>query len=694
MHATRPTLLALVGFGLVLGDGPRDSRAEAPPLLPIGTIQGVVSDQDDGQFHVTTLHDQRVRVRGIVHALGASNSSVGRTHHGFFIQNADAQSDRNPLSSDAIFVDTGLSPFLEGPTGPFAPIPGDELVIEGTVFENFALTALNHAVLVERLGHHPDLDDVLKAFDADPPSDGAAAARYWERREGMRARIADGAQAQAGRHDFGSSHSSEIYLVAATHPILRRGDPYSRRVFRDPHPLDDQPESRFDNDNAYRLLIGDQGLKAASRNPRQLLPPVRTFDRLTAPLTGPVVHAFGKYAIHPMAMPVFEPGADPSATTLPSPPSPGTIRVASYNLENLFDFRDNPGNLTDFPGNPGSAYIQPPFNWLPASQEEYASRVRRLARHLVEELHAPDIILVQEVENQDIGGLANGRFVLSDRLQGNGKLDALEDLVQTIADAGGPLYDSAADLSGGDIRGIISAVLFRSDRFALSAVPRNHPLLATNPKLPFAQNWAASIRQSSNPKAFNADLPGDLFDSVESAGRRIYARPPQVARLKRLEGGSDAPALYIMSNHFTARPDQRIAQRREQARILAHLCKALIEHDPKALIIAGGDLNVYPRPDDPTPWDISDQLAPLYEVAGLKNLYDLILAGSPAAAYSYVYQGQAGTLDHLFVSPALVPSIGQLRYVHVNSDWTAGDARYPLRALSDHDPLVVDFTLP
>ena len=59
-------------------------------------------------------------------------------------------------------------------------------------------------------------------------------------------------------------------------------------------------------------------------------------------------------------------------------------------------------------------------------------------------------------------------------------------------------------------------------------------------------------------------------------------------------------------------------------------------------MVYGGDLNVFPRPDDPiatganpTP---SDQLGPLYD-AGLRNLWDDLVADAPSAAYSYASRG-------------------------------------------------------
>lgn len=111
-------------------------------------------------------------------------------------------------------------------------------------------------------------------------------------------------------------------------------------------------------------------------------------------------------------------------------------------------------------------------------------------------------------------------------------------------------------------------------------------------------------------------------------------------------------------------------------------------------MVYGGDLNVFPRPDDPiataadpTP---SDQLGPLYE-AGMRNLWDDLLADAPSSAYSYSFEGQAQTLDHLFVNGALHRDLVQMRAAHVNADWPADHAADGSRGSSDHDPQVARF---
>jgi predicted extracellular nuclease len=91
-----------------------------------------------------------------------------------------------------------------------------------------------------------------------------------------------------------------------------------------------------------------------------------------------------------------------------------------------------------------------------------------------------------------------------------------------------------------------------------------------------------------------------------------------------------------------------MGQRTEQTNYAAAIVAALQAANPNVYVTVGGDLNVYPRPDDLfTPDDPlypSDQLAGLYN-QGLTNLWNRLAADVSAAAYSYVFQGQAQTLD-------------------------------------------------
>lgn len=96
-----------------------------------------------------------------------------------------------------------------------------------------------------------------------------------------------------------------------------------------------------------------------------------------------------------------------------------------------------------------------------------------------------------------------------------------------------------------------------------------------------------------------------------------------------------------------------------------------------------GDFNAYYK-EDPIRW-IGEH--------GYTNV-------SSASDYSYVYDSQAGSLDHIFVHQSLVPKLQQVQHINYNADepiiYDYRDDSYyqpgPFRA-SDHDPLLVDLLL-
>jgi predicted extracellular nuclease len=103
--------------------------------------------------------------------------------------------------------------------------------------------------------------------------------------------------------------------------------------------------------------------------------------------------------------------------------------------------------------------------------------------------------------------------------------------------------------------------------------------------------------------------------------------------------------------------------------------------DPEAYVAIIGDLNSFY--DSP----------PLDELrtAGLRHVYEFV---DPEMPYSYIYQGESETLDHILVTPGLYDQLVRVEVLHIDADYTLplpGDAS--AQGVSDHDPLVVTFSL-
>jgi predicted extracellular nuclease len=670
-------------------------------VLTVGEVQGRTLDGEDGRGDRSPLapatgnatSGQLYDVRGVITQRVLSRTAAGASQYGFFLQSRLGATDGDPTSSDGVFV------FMGGFTtliGGYSPAVGDEVVLRARVSEFFNQTQLSGASLVGMVATGLDVDTAVAVTDATPPADSAVADRYWERREGERLRVRAGSSVTGARDVFASTRDSEIWLLDRDDPLIGRADPYARRSFRDPHPLDDVPATLFDNGNGQRILIGSQGVKAASGDATTVLPPARDFDTLAGDAVGGLMFGFDKYSVQPERA-AFAGGRDPAANHPPLPADRGEqVAVATFNVENLYDFRDDPFDGCDFAGNTGCPGVNPPFDYVPASEAAYRTRLAGIATQVIDDLKAPDLVLAQEAEDTDICTVTAGALRCGTVDNADGRPDTLQELALAITARGGPAYDTAYDRDGADDRGITAAFLYRTDRLSLPMPAATDPVLGSAPTVAYRSAGLPYNSDTQNPKALNAVLPSDVDRSTGVDGSDVYTRAPQVAHfmVTATPGGADTFDLWAVSNHYSSTPDARVGQRIEQAGYGAAIARAVGAAAPDARIVYGGDLNVFPRPDDPIARGDSvppsDQLGELYR-AGLHNLWDDLVAADPAAAYSYVFAGQAQTLDSLFVNDNLYGDLVDMRSAHINVDYPADDDTDGPRGVSDHDPQVARF---
>ena len=181
----------------------------------------------------------------------------------------------------------------------------------------------------------------------------------------------------------------------------------------------------------------------------------------------------------------------------------------------------------------------------------------------------------------------------------------------------------------------------------------------------------------------------------------LFDRPPLVQRFQATNGQQ----FFVIVNHFKSKgscpagasdPDADYGQgcwnvkRVAQATELINFIATLQPIDPDVIVI--GDLNSY-GVEDP--------------IVALKNggLIDQVAARVPAAdRYSYVFDGQAGYLDHALSTVSLNSQITGVRHWHINADepsvidynteFKPQDfyTPTPYRA-SDHDPVLIGLAL-
>jgi hypothetical protein len=302
------------------------------------------------------------------------------------------------------------------------------------------------------------------------------------------------------------------------------------------------------------------------------------------------------------------------------------------------------------------------FNVENLSPVDPPTKFATLARLIVSNLRNPDIIGIEEI--QDNNGPTD-----------NGVVDASTTwsmLIAAIQSAGGPAYDyrqidPVNDQDGGQPGGNIrQGFLFRTDR-GLSFVDR-----------PGAGSTTANAVVGSGAATQLRYSPGriDPTDGAFNASRKPLAG----------EFSFNGHHLFVVANHWNSKGgDQPLfghfqpptlvseVQRQQQATIVHHFVQAILAADPAANVVVAGDLNDF---------EFSAPVTTL-ESAPLHDLVEML---PPPERYSYVFEGNSQTLDHILVSNAIFDTRPfAFDSVHVNAEFA--------NQASDHDPQVVRIRL-
>ena len=210
---------------------------------------------------------------------------------------------------------------------------------------------------------------------------------------------------------------------------------------------------------------------------------------------------------------------------------------------------------------------------------------------------------------------------------------------------------------GADARGIVAAFLYRTDRVSL-APGRRRPGARRDAgrRRTAARRWRTTptcrTRSRSTPCC-----PPMWTRSTGVDGSNVYTRAPQVAKfLVAAAPGASERVRRCGRSATTSRPPRTPGSGSGASRRLRRgdrrRDRGRRRRTPGSSY--GGDLNVFPRPDDPiatsdrdTP---SDQLGAALRRRAAQPVGRPGRATCPSSAYSYVFQGQAQTLDHLFVN--------------------------------------------
>lgn len=350
-------------------------------------------------------------------------------------------------------------------------------------------------------------------------------------------------------------------------------------------------------------------------------------DRFEDPIRGVVSYAFGLYKILPTTpLPEIQKG-DLARDTLFYQASADELTVGTFNIEN-YSGRSSEAKTTD------------------------------IAETIAVAMGGPDIIAIPEIQD-DNGSINDGTTTAHGTA---GKLAA------AIRHFGGPHY-SYIDVEpedgrdGGEPGGNIRVgMLYNPDRVSFAKVGELNSSLPAG----FTESGGTAFL-SPNPARIE---PGNAAFAA--------SRKPIVARFLF----RDRP-VYVIAVHFNSKGgDGELfgrtqppvfateGKRGRQAESVASFIRQIRVKDAEAGIIVTGDFNDFHF--SKTLEIIADDF--------LVNVAQELL--EPNQLYTYVFEGNSQTLDHILVSPNLYNDDTKTQILHRYSEYMYGERQ------SDHDPVV------
>ena len=388
--------------------------------------------------------------------------------------------------------------------------------------------------------------------------------------------------------------------------------------------------------SGVRTTRGGIVIRANDFNPERVIlddaimttPSANTGDTFPGATIGVLDYNFGNFKL--LITQIGTPSSGGLAREVTAAASPGQLAMATFNVENL-------------------------------DANEPVSKFNALATMIVTNLRSPDILALEEI--QDNNGATNDSVVDASL--------TLAKLRDAVIAAGGPVYswrsiDPVDDQDGGEPGGNIrQAFFFRTDR-GVSFVDRPGGT-STTP--------VGVVAGSGGPRL------------TVSPGRVDPTNPAFINSRKPLVGEFlyNAHRLFVVANHFNSKggddplfgyrqPTIRSSevQRKQQATVLAGFVSQILDLDDDALVAVIGDLNDF---------EFSEALT-ILEDAGLTTLIETLPQNE---RYSYVFDGNSQTLDHMQASSGLLATLIEFDSVHANSEYAD--------QISDHDPQAARFGL-
>lgn len=623
-----------------------------PPVVAIHTIQGSKS------LSVTTVSPyagQTVTTQGIVTGVG----SVG-----YFIQTPDSDVDSDSSTPEGIYVYAGSGKVPAGAViGNYVQVTGAISTYPAATASHTPATELSStAATVLSTGNALPTAITLDATKLTPSGGLYQLTPY----EGMRVAISS-LTSVSGTDGSLSSEANETVTSNGEFYAVISG---TKRPFREPG-VDVRDSASglpagvtYFDDNPERVLVDADFLKGSSieLSTGAILPAV----------TGILDFTYSSDSYYDPARLLLDASYDRStvvagnAVIAPPDAASNEFRVVGYNVERFFNTTSS--DNIDYVPITNKTETSSAVN---VSSAAYARRLAKLSLAIRHVLKNPDIIALEEVENETVA--ADIATQISNDAVAAGETDP-----QYQPYGSGTTYAPYTN----DVGGISVGFLVKQSTVnALSVTQYGANELFIDP------------RDNSTEQILNDRPPLVLHAGIRRSGATDYPITVIVNHLRSLSGeNSSSTGTYVRR------------KKELQAEYLANLIQNFQlsgEHvvsvgDYNAFEFSDGYIDILGTITNQNVLSSSQVLEP--GVAGLVDpaATDLVTLLPAEERWSYQEYGNAQVLDHVVATADLVAAGAHMAFAHLNADQPLSaysDATTPART-SDHDAAVGYFTIP
>jgi len=623
------------------------------------------------------------------------------TGNGFFLQEEDADADGDALTSEGIFVFTGGEPDVAA---------GDVVDVAGTVEEFFGMTQLGGA-------------EVTKTGTTTLPTAAAIqlsrTATNYEQYEGMRISVTSGIEDERVTiiENFNFDRFGDITVSAGTQTQATQ--------LYDAQTQADEIAAHFEGNMNNRLVVTDgtssqnpdsygyvanttagddgDGILSAGDDFTAEGPTLRLGAEMNSAIEGVLTYEFGEFKVLVDGTLDIDEATNSGARQATPDDVGGEIQVASFNVLNYF---------TTFSGGTGPNGDLDPRG--ADNQAEFDRQTTKIVEAMIET--GAEVFALQEIENNGFGdasaisalvdalnakALSEGTGAVYDYanpLGGDGFLgtDAImtgmvyDTTKLTLVHAEGLVFDEASAADTFAIAEFLNDYVSPSDQ--VGDFQRNRP--TTIATFQDANGEIFTIASSHFKSKGDSNLQ-DLAEGVQSALDSGSVPAGEVAAVQAALAALIADPNYDQGNGQGFWNQVRADAAGELASYLdgayADALAGLGISDADYLLM--GDFNAYAE---------EDPVQTVRDGAGYTDLIDQFLGQDEA--YSYVFDGQRGTLDQALASGSLAGQVTGLTEWHINADEPdlfnydtdfndPGFYNDDPFAASDHDPVIVGLDL-